>query len=185
MSGLVHGGTIDRAGYKLQQIALVCFLVIICNQTFYSQAIAQDSPQKQHEKNQDEAHPGSGSHWFAGAKVGLIYLFGLELQYNLATKGVNRMYLAAAVQSSVVVNSANIGGGIFLGKTSLGLGCRYHQLLWFKGEAESQIQPGYGPEIIWNKKIGEKNLINLHAGGIITEGAFFPDISFGLMIPLK
>ncbi len=184
MSGLVHGGISVRKWVVMQIAFLIC-LVILGNQSLYSQHISQDSTQNQQAKNMPEAHPGSGSHWFAGAKVGLIYLFGVELQYNLTTKGVSRMYMAAAVQTSVVVNSANIGGGVFLGKTGLGLGCRYHHLLWFEGEADSKIQPGYGPEIIWNKKIGAKNLVNLHAGGIVTEGAFFPDISFGLMIPLK
>lgn len=184
MFGLLHGGT-TIGKWIIVQIAFTICLVILNNQALYSQHISQDSAQNQQAKNQHEAHPGSGSHWFAGAKVGLIYLFGLELQYNLTTRGVNRMYMAAAVQSSVVVNSANIGGGVFLGKTGIGLGCRYHHLLWFENKAESKFQPGYGPEIIWNKKIGAKNQINLHAGGIVTEGAFFPDITFGLMIPLK
>jgi len=185
MTGLVHGGLPVRKWKKLLQITFIFCLVFFSNRTLYSQHIARDSTQIQKAEKQDEAHPGSGSHWFAGAKVGLIYLFGLELQYNLTTKGVSRMYLAAAVQSSVVVNSANIGGGVFLGNTGLGIGCRFHQLLWFESEKESNIQPGYGPEIIWNKKIGAKNLVNLHAGGIITEGAFFPDISFGVLIPIK
>lgn len=184
MSILVHGGSSVPRWNKLLQFTILLCLIFFCHQTLYSQEIGKDTIQNASPKSQ-KTHPGSGSHWFAGAKVGIVYLFGLELQYNLTTKGVSRMYLAAAVQSSVVVNSANAGGGVFMGKTGLGLGCRYHHLLWFESEADSHIQPGYGPEIIWNKKIGAKNLINLHAGGVVTDGAFFPDISFGLMIPLK
>ena len=52
-------------------------------------------------------------------------------------------------------------------------------------EAESKIQPGYGPEVVYNKTIGTKYIINLHAGGIITEGSFFPDVSFGVFLPLN
>lgn len=93
--------------------------------------------------------------------------------------------MAAAIQTSLVVNSANVGGGVFLGKTGIGIGCRYHHLLWFESESDSKIQPGYGPEVVWNRTIGTKYIINLHAGGIITEGSFFPDISFGVFLPLN
>ena len=123
--------------------------------------------------------------FYLGAKVGLVYVFGLEMEYILQTKEINRFYLATAVQTSLIVNSFNAGGGFFLGKTGIGLGCRYHHLLWFENEKESKIQPGYGPEVIWNKTIGTKYIINLHAGGIITEGSFFPDISFGIFLPLN
>lgn len=123
--------------------------------------------------------------FYLGAKVGLAYVLGLELEYIVQTNEINRFYLATAVQTSLIVNSFNAGGGFFLGKTGIGLGCRYHHLLWFDSEKESKIQPGYGPEIIWNKTIGTKYIINLHAGGIITKGSFFPDISFGVFLPLN
>ena len=74
---------------------------------------------------------------------------------------------------------------MFLGKTGIGLGCRYHHLLWFESEKESKIQPGYGPEIVYNKTIGTKYIINLHAGGIVTKGSVFPDVTFGIFIPLN
>lgn len=123
--------------------------------------------------------------FYLGGKLGLIYVFGIETNYILQTQGVNRLYLAGAVQTSFVVNSINAGGGFFLGKTGIGVGCRYHHLLWFESEKDSKIQPGYGPEVVWNKTIGTKYIINLHAGGIITDGAFFPDISFGVFLPLN
>ncbi len=123
--------------------------------------------------------------FYLGAKLGVVFLIGVELEYILQTKEVNRFYLAASVQSSVIFNSANAGGGIFLGKTGLAVGCRYHHLLWLESEKESNIEPGYGPEVIWTKTVGTKYVINLHAGGIITKNTFFPDISFGLFIPLN
>lgn len=123
--------------------------------------------------------------FYLGAKVGLVYVFGIELEYIIQTNEINRMYLATSVQSSLIINSFNAGGGFFLGKTGVGMGCRYHHLLWFESEKESKIQPGYGPEVIWNKTIGTKYIVNLHAGGIITEGSFFPDISFGVFLPLN
>ena len=123
--------------------------------------------------------------FYLGGKLGLIYLFGIETNYILQKKDINRIYLAAAIQTSLVVNSINGGGGFFLGKTGVGVGCRYHHLLWFESERDSKIQPGYGPELVWNRTIGTKYIINLHAGGIITEGSFFPDISFGVFLPLN
>ena len=123
--------------------------------------------------------------FYLGGKLGLIYVFGIETNYILQTNGMNRLYLAGAIQTSFVVNSINAGGGFFLGKTGVGIGCRYHHLLWFESEKDSKIQPGYGPEVVWNKTIGTKYIINLHAGGIITDGAFFPDISFGVFLPLN
>lgn len=123
--------------------------------------------------------------FYLGAKVGLVFLIGLELEYILQTKNVNRFYLAASVQTSVIFNSANAGGGIFLGKTGLALGVRYHHLLWLESEKDSNVEPGYGPEVIWTKTVGTKYIINLHAGGIIAKNTFFPDISFGLFIPLN
>jgi hypothetical protein len=125
------------------------------------------------------------NNFYVGAKVGLVFLLGLEMNYIMQTHGTNRFYLAVAAQSSLIINSANAGGGIFLGKTGIGVGCRYHHLLWFESEKESKIQPGYGPEIIYNKTIGTKYIINLHAGGIVTKGSFFPDISFGIFLPLN
>jgi hypothetical protein len=123
--------------------------------------------------------------FYVGAKVGFAYVLGVELNYILKTREVNRLYLAAAIQSSFVVNSANAGGGFFIGKSGIGFGCRYHHLLWFESEPKTKIQPGYGPEIVYSKTIGTKYIINLHGGAIITEGIVFPDISFGVFIPLN
>ena len=128
---------------------------------------------------------GTKSNFYLGAKLGLIYVFGIEANYILQTRDINRMYLAAAIQSSFIVNSINAGGGVFLGRTGVGVGCRYHHLLWFESEKDSKIQPGYGPELVYNKTIGTKYIINLHAGGIITKGSFFPDVSFGVFLPLN
>jgi hypothetical protein len=122
---------------------------------------------------------------YAGAKVGLVYILGLEMSYVLETQNTSRLYLAAALQSSFIINSANAGGGVFLGRSGVAVGCRYHHLLWFESENDSKIQPGYGPEVIYNKTIGTKYIVNLHAGGIITKGSFFPDISFGVFLPLN
>lgn len=134
---------------------------------------------------QDKESKKANHNFYLGAKVGLVYVFGIELEYIIQTNEINRIYLATSVQSSFIINSFNAGGGFFLGKTGVGLGCRYHHLLWFESEKESKIQPGYGPEVIWNKTIGTKYIVNLHAGGIITEGSFFPDISFGVFLPLN
>lgn len=127
----------------------------------------------------------SKSHWYAGARLGAAFIFGLEMQYNYVSRDVPRIYLAAAAQSSLILNTINGGGGVFLGQTGLGVGCRYHHLLWFENEKDTQIQPGYGPEIIWNKNIGTKYLVNLHAGCVISDGSYFPDITFGLLLPLN
>lgn len=135
--------------------------------------------------HQDKDSKITNHNFYLGAKLGLVYVFGIEMEYIIQTNEINRMYLATSVQSSLIVNSFNAGGGFFLGKTGIGLGCRYHHLLWFESEKESKIQPGYGPEVIWNKTIGTKYIVNLHAGGIITEGSFFPDISFGVFLPLN
>ena len=127
----------------------------------------------------------SNHNFYLGAKVGLVYILGVETNYIFQTQDINRFYMAAAIQTSFIVNSVNAGGGVFLGRSGIGLGCRYHHLLWFESESDSKIQPGYGPEIVYNKTIGTKYIINLHAGGIITKGSFFPDISFGVFLPLN
>ena len=142
--------------------------------------------QEQQDSILDYRAANSVSHnFYLGGKLGFVYLFGIETNYIMQSKGVNRIYLAAAIQTSLIVNSVNGGGGFFLGKTGIGLGCRYHHLLWFEGEPESKIQPGYGPEVVWNRTIGTKYIVNLHAGCIVTEGSFFPDISFGVFLPLN
>ena len=164
-------------------LALFLFLLIPTIQGFASGPSLR-SNQLTTIESQEEIKK-TNHNFYLGAKVGLVYVFGLEMEYILQTKEINRFYLATAVQTSLIVNSFNAGGGFFLGKTGIGLGCRYHHLLWFENEKESKIQPGYGPEVIWNKTIGTKYIINLHAGGIITEGSFFPDISFGIFLPLN
>lgn len=159
-------------------ILFCLILILLASEKSISQTSELKNSSEEKKKNIDHD-------FYAGAKVGVVYLLGVELNYIMETHEVSRFYLALAVQTSLVVNSANAGGGIFLGKTGLGLGCRYHHLLWFDAEPESKIQPGYGPEIIYNKTIGTRYIINLHAGGIITKGSFFPDISFGIFLPLN
>lgn len=149
-------------------------------------AFTSANAQESHDLNGEfERYKQVNHNFYLGGKLGFVYVFGIETNYILQTNDINRIYLAAAIQSSIVVNSANAGGGFFLGKTGIGVGCRYHHLLWFENEKESRIQPGYGPELVWNRTIGTKYIINLHAGGIITEGSFFPDISFGVFLPLN
>ncbi len=174
-------------GYKVLRL----LLLILVTGTFNCNAVNSQSinPVKtsQTEKSKslvNEDH-STKHNFYLGAKVGLVYIFGIETNYILQTREINRIYLAAAIQSSFIVNSINAGGGIFLGRTGVGLGCRYHHLLWFESEKDSKIQPGYGPELVYNKTIGTKYIINLHAGGIITKGSFFPDISFGVFLPLN
>lgn len=165
--------------FSLSRIATIVTLVIVLS---YSNTIAQDDPTS---VTIEQSNKKVNHNFFLGGKLGLIFVFGIEMDYIIQTHEINRVYFAAAIQSSLIINSANIGGGFFLGKTGVGLGCRYHHLLWFDIEKDSKIQPGYGPEVVWNKTIGTKYIINLHAGGIITEGSFFPDISFGVFLPLN
>ena len=144
-------------------------------------AAAQDRPTVESELSAKKVN----HNFYLGGKLGLIYVFGIEMNYILQSRDINRFYFAAAAQTSFVVNSINAGGGIFVGKKGIGIGCRYHHLLWFESEKDSKVQPGVGPEVVWNKTIGTKYIINLHAGGIITKGTFFPDISFGVFLPLN
>ena len=168
---------IDCASFSFKRISIIVLMLIVP----FFHVLAQNSAL---ETNSEKIHSGKNN-IYLGAKVGLVYLFGVELEYIYKTKDINRFYLAAAIQSSVIINSANAGGGFFLGNTGIGLGCRYHHLLWFESEKESKIQPGYGPEVVYNKTIGTKYIVNLHAGCVISEGYLFPDISFGVFLPLN
>ncbi|NJN28401.1 MAG: hypothetical protein HC819_21730 [Cyclobacteriaceae bacterium] len=160
-------------------MALSLLLVLMARYGGFAQSVQSDSLERNAYEPRENHH-----NLYFGAKVGLIYFFGLELDYIFKTRDVSRFYLAAAAQSSLIITSANAGGGVFLGRTGIGVGCRYHHLFWFESEDESRIQPGYGPEIIYNKTIGSKYIFNLHAGGVITEGYFFPDVTFGVFLPL-
>ncbi|MCG8308619.1 MAG: hypothetical protein MI975_14600 [Cytophagales bacterium] len=163
-------------------IFTILAVFIIASLVTYNSGFAQENTTS----NEGISDVGNVSHnFYIGGKLGLIYIFGIETNYILKSNDINRVYLAAAIQTSLVVNSINAGGGFFLGKTGVGVGCRYHHLLWFESEKDSKIQPGYGPEVVWNRTIGTKYIINLHAGGIISEGSFFPDISFGVFLPLN
>jgi len=155
--------------------------VILLGTISYSFVAAQESAAQDAELSEQKVN----HNFYLGGKLGLIYIFGIEMNYIIQSRDINRMYLAAAVQTSLVVNSVNAGGGVFLGKKGIGIGCRYHHLLWFESEKDSKIQPGYGPEVVWNKTIGTKYIINLHAGAIVTKGTVFPDISFGVFLPLN
>ncbi len=126
-------------------------------------------------------------HVLAGAKVGLLFAFGLEINYILSNKRTNILYLAAAAQSSIIWNTVNAGGGFFLGNTGFGVGCRYNHVLWFELENSEKSSPGYEPEIVWYKKVGfNRNMyINLHGGAIITKSRVFPDVTIGFMLPLR
>ena len=164
-------------------VALILFLLVPFSHSFASCPSLKNNQLTSSENPEDIKK--TNHNFYLRAKVGLVYVFGVELEYIIQTREINRFYLATSIQSSIIVNSFNAGGGFFLGKSGIGLGCRYHHLLWFESEKGSKIQPGYGPEVIWNKTIGTKYIINLHAGGIITKGSFFPDISFGVFLPLN
>ena len=155
--------------------------MILLGTISHSFVAAQESAAQDAELSEQKVN----HNFYLGGKLGLIYIFGIEMNYIIQSRDINRMYLAAAVQTSLVVNSVNAGGGVFLGKKGIGIGCRYHHLLWFESEKDSKIQPGYGPEVVWNKTIGTKYIINLHAGAIVTKGTVFPDISFGVFLPLN
>ena len=159
--------------------AIILFLLVPLCHGFAQTSINENVP-----LNEEKIH-NTNNRFYLGAKVGLVFVLGIELEYIFQTQEISRIYLAAAFQSSLIISSANAGGGFFLGKTGIGLGCRYHHMLWFESEKESKIQPGYGPEVVYNKTIGTKYIVNLHAGCIITEGSYFPDISFGLFLPLN
>jgi hypothetical protein len=169
-------------GFKLHSFLILAMGLMTLDTL---QAQSTENPPNKASKEIVNQNSNTKHNFYLGAKVGLVYILGIETNYILQTREINRLYLAAAVQSSFIVNSINAGGGIFLGKTGVGLGCRYHHLLWFESEKDSKIQPGYGPELVYNKTIGTKYIINLHAGGIITKGSFFPDISFGVFLPLN
>ena len=180
MSGKFHSISI-----RSYQIIFFTFL-FICSFSIAFASISLEDSDINSSKSQEDAEIKRTNHnFYLGAKVGLVYVIGIELEYIIQSNEINRIYLATSVQTSLIVNSINAGGGFFLGKTGVGLGCRYHHLLWFESENDSKIQPGYGPEVIWNKTIGTQYVINLHAGGIITKGSFFPDLSFGVFLPLN
>ena len=173
--------------FSFRRFLLVIFTFVLINSFHvgYSSTCSDDYGIQSSNPQQVDESKKMNHNFYLGAKVGLIYLIGIELDYIIQTNEINRIYFATSIQTSLIVNSFNAGGGFFLGKSGVGLGCRYHHLLWFESEAESKIQPGYGPEVVYNKTIGTKYIINLHAGGIITEGSFFPDVSFGVFLPLN
>ncbi len=123
---------------------------------------------------------------YAGAKVGAIFVVGLELNYILNSKNRQIMYLASSAQSTFVINTVNVGGGIFLGKTNLGVGCRYNRTFRIESEKHSKTGEGWAPEVVWYKAVGPNNkfLVNLHAGTIFTNDGIYPDITFGVFLPL-
>ena len=125
--------------------------------------------------------------FYAGAKVGALFLFGVEINCIIRNKDHKIGYLAAAAQTSLLLSSLNAGGGIIFGKTGIGIGCRYHHLLWFEKEGNEQIQPAVGPEIVWKNAMGssQRIMVNLQAGMAISKTSLFPDISIGLFLPLR
>lgn len=142
-------------------------------------ALIDDALVKSHRRIQHQV--------LAGAKVGLLFAFGLEFNYILSSKKTNILYIAASAQSSIIWNTVNVGGGFFIGNTGFGVGCRYNHMLWFELEDNEEISPGYAPEIVWYKKVGfNRNMyVNLHAGAIVTKSRVFPDVTIGFMLPLK
>jgi hypothetical protein len=125
--------------------------------------------------------------FYAGVKVGALFAFGVEMNCIFRHGEVKVAYLAAAAQTSLLLNSLNAGGGVIFGHTGIGLGCRYHHLLWFEKEGNERVQPAVGPEIVWKKGLGSSGRImaNLHAGMVFSKTSLFPDVTIGLMLPLR
>jgi hypothetical protein len=133
------------------------------------------------------AQEGTTHHFLTGVKVGAVFVFGVELDYILKHKGRKLLYIAAAGQTSIVINTINGGGGFFLTRWGLGVGCRYNHVIRLYDENISVGIPGYSPEVVWYKEMGlNRNwYINLRAATIITKEDFWPDISFGIFLPLN
>jgi hypothetical protein len=125
--------------------------------------------------------------FYAGVKVGALFAFGVEMNCIFRHGEVKVAYLAAAAQTSLLLNTLNAGGGVIFGRTGIGLGCRYHHLLWFEKEGNERVQPAVGPEIVWKKGLGSSGRImaNLHAGMVFSKTSLFPDVTIGLMLPLR
>lgn len=126
-------------------------------------------------------------HLLAGAKLGVVFAFGVELNYIWRHYDRKITYLAASAQTSIIINSINGGGGFFLTKWGLGAGFRYHYLIRLYEEGEKVFLQGYAPEIVWYKQMGpQKNwYMNLKAGVVLNRDQPWPDISFGIFLPLS
>jgi len=145
-----------------------------------SYLIGQDDPAT---KNLKKNH----HHLLAGVKLGVVYAFGVEIDYIWRHMDRKMTYLSASGQTSIVLNSINGGGGIFLTRWGLGAGFRYHHLIRIYEEGDNVFLPGYSPEIVWYKEMGpQKNLyIHMKAGVILNRDQKWPDISFGIFLPLS
>lgn len=141
-----------------------------------------------HDLQQPETKNPEVIHRFlAGAKVGALFAFGLELNYMLKNSRRKILYLGAAAQTSIVLNAVNGGGGVFITNWGLGVGARYNHVFRLYDESISLGIPGYSPEVVWYKEMGPNRnwYINLRAATIITKEDFWPDISFGIFLPLN
>ena len=106
-------------GFSLIRSSVFALLLIFISNSFiYGQNTDVEDESQPTAKNVDH-------NFYLGGKLGLIYVFGIETNYILQSQGVNRLYLAGAVQTSFVVNSINAGGGFFLGKTKSPAGHRF------------------------------------------------------------
>ncbi|MGB3465418.1 MAG: hypothetical protein WBA74_09110 [Cyclobacteriaceae bacterium] len=94
---------------------------------------------------------------YIGLKVGLPYLIGVDMGYLIADRKRVRVYLNASVQTIILFNSANIGGGYFLGKKGFSLGLRFNNYAHIVSSSISDEDSGklLGPELAWFGAVGK------------------------------
>jgi hypothetical protein len=170
----------------VQKMFFLMMLAFIAALPTYGQTQAQTDTATYY--SEDPKVNGIRHRFLAGARIGAVFAFGLEFNYIYKPHNTEIFYLAAAAETSIVLNSVNAGGGIFLGNSGIGLGCRYNYMLWFELEDSERNSPGVAPEIVYYRRLGFRSNIylNLHAGAVFTrDERVFPDISFGLFLPLQ
>lgn len=105
---------------------------------------------------------GSEDTFYLGLKAGVPYLAGLDAGYLIADQKRVKFYVNFSLQTIILLNSANVGAGYFLGRKGFSIGLRYSAYAHILDSAISEASNGtiISPELGWYKAVGKsKNTI--------------------------
>ncbi|MCC5929416.1 MAG: hypothetical protein JJU28_09245 [Cyclobacteriaceae bacterium] len=127
--------------------------------------------------------PSGKSTLYLGSRLGGVFVAGVNLTYIYFYNNRPVLFLEGALQTTLIINSVNGAAGIYLGQ-NVSAGVRYHRIYRYIFEDEYNGF-AWAPELAWTKFMGvhRRKSVQLRAG-LVIERAIYPDISFGINIPI-
>jgi hypothetical protein len=132
--------------------------------------------------------------FLVGARLGIIYLVGLQASYVELLNDKPRLYADVQYQTSLLVDALGVGGGIHLGRSKIFfIGAKAYLMTYREWNyAPKSSSLNFGPELGFAWRLGKRKGVRLDVragvlGGFDENRQFYapPNVSVGLSFDIK